>query len=248
MPRQFLFPASKYLLYLALWLGLCIAYLVAEHIEHTTLIYVFKPMLVSCLAVYFYSTTRSYPSRFRNLIVAALVFSVSGDSILMLEEQGGSSGLYFIFGLASFLLAHLCYLMAFRQVLPEQKGLFALRPIWWPIIGLYLLLNIGILWPDLPPDMKVPVPLYCIAILSMTAACMHLFPKIPRPVFMVLMSGVLLFVFSDTIIGLNKFKLAQLSIPSPRLFIMIPYLLAQLLITIACCWLATRLFPESNKS
>ena len=48
--------------------------------------------------------------------------------------------------------------------------------------------------------------------------------------YIILIIGVFSFVFSDTIIALNKFKGSQLSIPFPRLIIMFFYMLGQGLI------------------
>jgi uncharacterized membrane protein YhhN len=54
-------------------------------------------------------------------LIAALVFGLAGDVALMLSARDGRTDPPFLLGLGSFLLGHLCYLVAFGVV-----GLFAL--------------------------------------------------------------------------------------------------------------------------
>ena len=53
----------------------------------------------------------------------ALVFSVGGDTLLMFVEGDPGRPQFFLFGLASFLVAHIFYLIAFAKYPSDQLGL-----------------------------------------------------------------------------------------------------------------------------
>ena len=64
----------------------------------------------------------------------------------------------------------------------------------------------------------------------MAITALNLKTKLPSGIFFILFFGVLLFLFSDSIIALNKFKSNDLQIPYPRVLIMCTYITAQFLI------------------
>ena len=78
-----------------------------------------KPLIVISLLVYFISKTASATSRLRTLIIAALVFSLLGDVLLLFEAN---DPLFFIMGLLAFLLAHIFYIIAFNN-LRKREGI-----------------------------------------------------------------------------------------------------------------------------
>ena len=80
--------------------------------------------------------------RYRRAVLAGLLLSTLGDVFLMLapSPQGPD---WFVFGLASFLLAHIAYLVAFC-------GRARLFGKWWPF-ALYALVGgavLAVLWPQ----------------------------------------------------------------------------------------------------
>jgi len=202
-----------------------------EYIHHTTLIYPTKPLLLTLLAIFFYLESETLPLPFRWYLFAGLIFSIAGDTFLMFVENSKGFEHFFLLGLGSFLITHLCYLKGFLS-LSKAKGWLRERP--WHLIFflVYLIGNCIFLWPDLPGDLRIPVVVYSSAIIAMTAAALNLKGLIPDAAFTLLMSGILLFVCSDSIIALNKFKSSQLSLPLPRLLIMVTYLTGQYLIVI----------------
>jgi len=208
--------------------------LYAEWSDWKQLIFFSKPLLLTTLSLYFFLATQKNPSTFRNLILVGLIFSIAGDIFLMFVENDPESQQYFLFGLASFLITHICYLFAFIKFPSEQKGWLTKRP--WVVILfiVFLIGNMMFLWSDIPDPMRLPVLIYSITIVSMTMTCLNLANKIPSVLFKILFIGVLFFVLSDNIIALNKFKSNQLSIPYPRLLIMSFYLLGQYLICTSC--------------
>ena len=84
-------------------------------------------------------------ARYRRWMAAGMVFSLAGDVFLMLPQDA------FVPGLVSFLLAHLCFILAFL----DDSG-FAERP--WGMLACvaYGLFNLWALWPSLPPALQCP--------------------------------------------------------------------------------------------
>lgn len=77
---------------------------VAAHGEYKTLEYVCKPAVMVFLLGVAVSIEPAQANRW--LFVGAVLFSLAGDIFLMLPDRKR----WFIFGLASFLLGHLCYI------------------------------------------------------------------------------------------------------------------------------------------
>ena len=69
--------------------------------------YVFKPLTTTLILLAALLTPAFGSSPCAIFIAAGLGFSLAGDIFLMLSDK------YFIWGLASFLVAHLCYIPAF---------------------------------------------------------------------------------------------------------------------------------------
>jgi uncharacterized membrane protein YhhN len=223
---------GKILLYL--FFALSFTNLWAEYQINHSLIYITKPLLVSLLAIFFYLENKEQNSRFRNLILAALVFSVFGDTFLMFVEQNPEKPYFFILGLGSFLIAHLFYMTAFLTYPSAKTGYIKRKPQMVIPFLIFLVSFNTYLYPAIPIALKVPVLLYSLAIVAMSLSAVNLNGKISDKSFVWLLCGVLLFVFSDTIIGLNKFMPEAVHWVNPRILIMSTYLAAQLLITYAC--------------
>ena len=202
----------------------------AEFNQFTLLIYLSKPLLLTSLALFFYVNTKTHVGRFSWFIFSGLCFSILGDSILMLSENQSQSQHFFIWGLLSFLCTHICYLLAFLDIASLKTG-WVRKNLWMALCALTLLFgNIGFLWYDLPIGLKAPVVIYSTVIIMMVLGCFNLKDRIPPSIFKGLLIGVLLFMISDNIIALNKFKSDSFLLFQPRLLIMSTYLLSQYLI------------------
>ena len=119
---------------------LLIAYLIlsllnvyAEQFRLETLIFVTKPCLLLLLALWFYLQMRPLDSRDIRLILVGLLFSFGGDVLLMLVSNGPRNEDFFLFGLGSFLVAQVCYMMAFLSFPGAKNGAVVQKP-WriWP--------------------------------------------------------------------------------------------------------------------
>jgi len=178
-----------------------------------------KPFLVLSLISY-YQYSMEKPSL---TFTAALFFCWVGDVMLMFQEK---SSIFFMLGLAGFLIGHLFFILAYRKartdesddsLLGTQKARFA-----FPIIlaGSGLVVT---LYPSLG-DMKIPVLLYALVITIMTLNASFRYGRTSKRSYWLVFIGAFLFMVSDTILALNKF---QAPFPHAELYIMSTYMLAQ---------------------
>ena len=187
--------------------------------------YVSKPLLVTLLAVYFFRATRGSISGLRRLFLAALIFSILGDTWLLF-----SGPRFFLLGLGCFLITQLGYLAAFLSYRPSTPGYLQRRPGAALPLLLYLGLLIAYLWPDLPPAFRAPVLVYSVVITGMALGALHLRDALPQPLFRRLFAGTLFFLLSDSLIAFSRFKADDTAAPLYALLIMATYLLAQYMI------------------
>lgn len=204
---------------------IAVLYLVSDTIGWQYLSMATKPLLLSTLFFYFLWSTKNRQSFFFKSILFALFFSFLGDSFLLFEGE-----LFFILGLGSFLITHLCYTFAFRKIATDNLSVLLLRNklavVFFVLLFVFLLM---FLWSDLGA-LRWPVLVYGVAISIMGLAAFLLKSYVSPWVFNCILMGALLFIFSDSMIALNKFKSTQLNLPFPGLLVMVPYILAQLLI------------------
>ncbi len=135
------------------------------------------------------------------LLVIALLLSAAGDAFLAYSGERA-----FLAGLASFLAAHIAYVLLFAGA---GDGLAAIAPDWWrlALIPVMLALLGGVLsrlWPALPAQMKIPVAAYVIAILLMGLTSLTM-PSV------IIVAGAVAFMASDSILAFETFVLTQKS-------------------------------------
>src|SRR5262245_61343937 len=98
------------------WIGFFILILLVElvgiQMNNETIQFICKPLLMPVLIFYFLSQAKN------KWIVGALLFSWIGDVLLMFQENNSS---FFLFGLVSFLLAHICYIIFFFRIRIIEK-------------------------------------------------------------------------------------------------------------------------------
>jgi len=191
-----------------------------------------KPLLMPLLMAWFFFSA-PVRSALERWTLAALAFSWGGDVFLLFADRSDS---WFIAGLSSFLLGHLCYIQAFRQgpLLPavtpfgEQAPERGLKSIAWtalPVLAFAGFL-IKTIWPGLG-EMALPVSIYALVIASMAIAALNRYRKVPAGSFGMVLAGALIFVLSDSTIAWNKF---YQPFDAAGIVIMVTYLTAQLLI------------------
>jgi uncharacterized membrane protein YhhN len=160
--------------------------------------YFFKPSLMISLGIFFYRQSDGLKQgRTDYFILAAILFSLLGDVLLMLENK-------FILGLGSFLIAHISYICAF---LTDNKGLvFTKKDRLWAAL-LIVASGIGFIFYLAPHlgSLKIPVTAYAAAILTMLLTTLNRWKNVKLDSFQWVFVGALLFVFSDGLIAVNKF-------------------------------------------
>lgn len=124
------------------------------------------------------------------ILATALALSALGDFFLALKEK------YFVPGLASFLTAHVAYLVAFlpRVQMPEGAALVAivLAVVAAGAFVVYLAPRLG--------RMRLPVFAYFAVIMAMVAAALSV-----REASWMLGAGAAVFALSDSLIAVRKF-------------------------------------------
>jgi uncharacterized membrane protein YhhN len=102
--------------------------------------------------------TPSAHRTYARAILLGMAFSCIGDIFLMLPFD------VFVPGLIAFLLAHLCYIVAFRAGFRAGRGLGAAGAL----LAVFAGINLAGLWPLLPNDLRIPVVVY-VAVLALMA-------------------------------------------------------------------------------
>ena len=188
--------------------------------------FVFKPLTTLLIIGYAWPRGVGQP-RQRAWVLAGLTWSLCGDVALLWPQQG------FLPGLVSFLVAHLCYLVAFtRNVrLAARVGPFAFYAV---VAGLIL----WQLWPGVPSALRAPVVAYVLCLASMAAQAAVVGWRAHGTAMQgrgrVLALGGALFVLSDALLAINRFAAP---LPLSGLWILCSYWLAQACIA---SWLAPR--------
>jgi len=195
------------------------AHLVALQARLTIIETVTKPLIVIIAALYFFSVTRHNSSSLKSWIGLALLFSLGGDVLLMLQ---GQNSLFFLLGLSSFLLAHIFYIVFFHRV--RLAGNVKSRLWTLLVVVIYYTLLISFLNPWLG-DMRLPVRVYGVVISFMLMLAMHTIFIRDRKAGLYMAGGALLFVISDSVLAVNKF---YQPFEGAGLLIMLTYGLAQL--------------------
>jgi uncharacterized membrane protein YhhN len=185
-------------------------------LAHPWLAYLFKPLATVLILFIALSEWRSDKRLYSASIAIGLCFSLLGDVALLWPD------LYFLPGLAAFLVTHLSYLMAFTR---DAK--FPARPSVWV---LYLAIASAVfvfLFPNLPSSLKIPVALYSLLLASMAAQAMGRYLTLKTSPARLAATGAILFMLSDLLLAFDHFHSA---IPLAPLLVLTPYYLAQWLI------------------
>ena len=170
-----------------------------------------KPLLMPLLIALYLSFKQTILPNWYYIL--ALIFSLFGDVFLMFKSND-----LFIPGLASFLIAHIFYILLFIK---ESK---ILR---WPtlIILIVTISYLSFLKPYISNELILPVSMYCIVISLMGIVAVN--RKKSSFGYSLISFGALLFIISDSLIAFNKFIE---NLPQSSFLIMSTYGLAQLFI------------------
>lgn len=155
-------------------------------------IYIFKPLTMVFILLIATLGQATLPF-YKYMIITGLVFSLAGDVFLMLPSDR------FVAGLVAFLIAHLFYIAAFAS---EISAL-----IWWPLVPAAIcgIVIYTVLAPSLG-KLKLPVLIYVVGILIMVWLAWERWSQTGQSGALLASVGAVLFVISDTILAINRFR------------------------------------------
>jgi uncharacterized membrane protein YhhN len=154
------------------------------------------------------------PNGLKIPLIIALFFSWGGDMFLLFERNG-----LFVFGLGSFLIAHLVYIYIYQK----KAKLSFLNSL--PFLGFVGLFCFGVLWGKLSPELSIPVYVYMLVISIMGFMASN--RAVNMASFENVLIGACLFMISDAFIAVNEFVQ---HVPFASFWVMSTYGIAQFLI------------------
>ncbi len=183
-----------------------------------------KPLICIALGFYLFSQTKLL-SGFNRLVFAALVLSLFGDCFFLFA---GSDVYFFLYGLVSFLLAHIVYSLAFFRDFknnPSASKYYGHLMLF--VMGVFSLSYYSYI-RDYLNDFRIPVMAYMFVISIMAILAGYRFRRVNLLSFRLIYWGALFFVISDSALAYNKFVEPY---PLAGILIMSTYMIAQYLIT-----------------
>lgn len=180
--------------------------------------YLGKPLATILILAQAFAVSPVASGRYRGAVLTGLVLSLAGDVFLMLP------GDRFVPGLASFLLAHLAYCVAFAPGSATKPRLGA-----FVALAIVAAANLAGLLPNIPPALKGPVLAYVAVLGAMAAFALARAwtparaAEAPRSVRFAAF-GAVAFVVSDSLLAWDRFVGG---VPMPALLILSSYWLAQ---------------------
>ncbi len=191
--------------------------------DNITLEYFVKPMIMIWMALYFIIFRKK--KEFTLPVLLAFFFSWVGDNLLMMS---GKNELFFYAGVGSFFLAQLAYIYTF-SIVSEKGGRGYLQN--HVFIGFLFIAYVAaifyLLYPGLEGFLKPIILIYAISLVGMSMMALNRHGRVGYWGFLLVFTGSILFVISDSMIALNKFYM-EFSLAG--FWIMLTYIAAQYLI------------------
>lgn len=209
-------------IYIKAFLGFSAFYLLLVLFGQGNIAWFLKPLLLPFLIT---AVSASENFETRKWLLSALTFSWIGDIILLFADKGE---LYFIFGLVSFLISHILYIILFIK--QKQENDYRKNNIFWVgfvLVLVYLISMLTFLFPTLG-DLKIPVAVYALTISTMLIMAVKGYFSWKKTMNSLILIGAVFFITSDSVLAINKF---YNPIPSADFLIMFTYIVAQYCIT-----------------
>jgi len=198
--------------------GSALLHIRAEYKGPRVYVYLFKPLTMVFIILLALQGERPDASLYKYAILAGLGFSLVGDIFLMLPLKR------VIAGLVSFLVAHLCYIVAF-----SANICFSVSGFLPALFLLYVIIMFAILFPRLG-KMKLPVLVYELVIVMMAWRAVERWAQIGDTGALLVLTGAILFVISDSAWATNQFVRRY---KSAQALILSSYFCAQWLIALS---------------
>ncbi len=214
-------------LFISLFFILSVVHLLGITAHAQTALTFSKPALIPTLALWFWLSTTPQAGKIRYLFLIGLLFSTAGDVFLM-----NNGATYFLLGLSSFLIAHVFYIITFFYFPEFKKGLVIRRPAIIIPVAMFLGVFLFMLLPKVPEGFQVPVLVYSMVIALMILSAINLTGRTSATATKTVISGAILFLISDSILGSEKFNvLTATNANLIRFAVMFTYLSGQYLLT-----------------
>jgi len=161
--------------------------------------YLCKPLATVMILLLALRAAPVHSTRYRAMVVVGVALSLVGDVFLMLPRD------LFVPGLVSFLMAHLCFSVAF---FPGAR--WAARMAAVAAYGAIGVVNVQFLLPEIPKSLHVPVLAYVLVLVVMAglaaarAWTLGQDAALARPAALAAWGGVL-FVASDSLLAWDRF-------------------------------------------
>lgn len=198
--------------------GSALLHIRAEYKGPRVHVYLFKPLTMVIIILLALQGERPDASLYKYAILASLGFSLVGDIFLMLPVKR------VIAGLVSFLVAHLCYIVAFSANIRFSFSSFLLA-----LFLLYVIIMFAVLFPHLG-KMRLPVLVYELVIVMMVWRAVERWAQIGDTGALLALAGAMLFVISDSVWAINQFVRRY---KSAQALILSSYFCAQWLIALS---------------
>ncbi len=180
------------------WL-LVIIYIIGLAVQSPWVPYFAKPLLMPALMLVLNIVPANIKGK--QIIFIALIFAWLGDTFLLFESY---NPIYFIAGLACFLLTHLCYIIFFLDIESASPSYLKKQPILVILTVIFCSGLLIFLFPYLG-ELKIPVLVYGTVICSMMLSSLHIYLKVNKQANKYFIIGAMLFLLSDSLLAINKF-------------------------------------------
>jgi len=180
--------------------------------------FILKPLLMPVLIAAVMLKTAKTAGRKK--VIGALFFSFLGDVFLLFEYR---LPIFFMLGLFYFLVTHIFYITWFMQLSNRGTSIIKKYPYLTIIIGLYTASLLYFLMPGLG-QLKIPVIIYACIISVMLYCSLRLPYSIGKMARQLLITGVVCFVISDSLLAIDKF---YKHFPFASALLMLTYCMAQ---------------------
>lgn len=173
-----------------------------------------KPVIMLTLGGYYLLHYKEISSTSKFIFLVAIIAAWTGDVFLLWDDR-------FLYGLSSFLIMQVLYSIAFWK----DRSLKQSSHIYGALLLLSTVAITAFLWDSLG-DMIVPVIIYTLAIGLMSFTAFERDRELLG--YWMVFVGTLLFVISDTVLGIHQFTDIHLG----KLTVMGTYILAQYFIIV----------------
>jgi uncharacterized membrane protein YhhN len=156
--------------------------------------YLFKPLTTILILGVALTLPDPISTLYRLLVAVGILFSLGGDILLSLPRDA------FVFGLVSFLIAHLFFIAAYLS-----RGGFGFTP--WIFVAYAIVFGalLALLWPHVGA-LRLPVAVYALVLAVMGWQAAEQWWLLRDGSAFLAMVGAALFMVSDAVLAFNKFR------------------------------------------